>query len=517
MTTQNSNSKFSAKVLLLEDDQDLQELFHDYFTPRGYEVICRGSAEEARDVFISQPTGAPIDLVVTDFMLPNMNGVELIESLKKVSPDTPIILMTAHSSFDLAMEAIEKGAFDFAVKPVHFQQMALTMERAIHVSRLTHENKKLKSEVDSFGSSSNSVIIRSASMRQVVDLAKRVSRSNSTVLITGESGTGKEVIAKIIHDSSSRADKPFIAINCSAIPETLLETELFGHVKGSFTGADGNKVGLFEEANGGTIFLDEIGELSQPLQAKLLRVLQEKKIRRVGDNEHRDIDVRILAATHKNLVEEVKAKRFRDDLYFRLNVIPIKIPALRDRREDIIPLAMHFLKRFREKTNSSARGFSKEALGFLLKNDWSGNVRELENSVERALVLCEGDLIDVRHFLNPENEIQKSIGGDILTDENIESLIEQQSQELAPPAMQAGDMKTSNASASPLQSASSSLVAPGEWITLEDLEMRYIKMVLKEVDGVKEKAAKILDVDRKTLYRKLTAHNKTGHEVRVSH
>ncbi len=524
--------KIHAKVLLLEDDVDLQELFKDYFTPRGYEVICRSSAEDAEKEIISHSTAEhPIDLVVTDFRLPNMNGLELIGLLKKIAPATPIILVTAHGSLDLAIEAIDKGAFDFVLKPIQFAQLSLSMERAIYVSRLVKENQNLKIAMDQSQKKMGGFIAKSTSMLAIIDLAKRVANSSATVLLNGESGTGKEVLAQIIHSTSSRAHKSFVAINCSAIPETLLESELFGHAKGSFTGADDKKVGLFEEAEGGTLFLDEIGDLSLPLQAKLLRVIQERKIRRVGENQYRDIDVRLLAATHKNLAEEVKAKRFRDDLFFRLNVIPIRIPSLRERREDILPLAAHFLKIFTERMNSKVQGFSKRALHFLLKSNWPGNVRELENAIERAVVLCESDWIDESHFFLPVQDIVPP-RPEGLTEESISNMIDQQSQDPAtlpspadfvainaPPKRDQTHVPMGATDQHPDAAGGilNHLLAQGEWVTLDDLEKRYIKLVLKEVDGVKEKAAKILDVDRKTLYRKLVMMENANKEVVQHH
>jgi len=502
----------TKKVLLLEDDRDLQNLIRDYFAPRGYEIISHSSAEAAEKEIIMNSSGDhPIDLVITDFRLPNMNGIELIVLLKKIAPEIPIILVTAHSSVDLAVEAIEKGAFDFVVKPIQFSQLAISMERAVYVSRLLKENNRLKLTLDESTKKMGNIIAKSATMLSIIDLSKRVAGSDATVLIGGESGTGKEVLAQLIHATSPRVGKPFIAINCTAIPEALLESELFGHAKGSFTGADEKKVGLFEEAEGGTLLLDEIGDLSLALQAKLLRVIQDRKIKRVGENQYRDIDVRILAATHKNLSEEVKAKRFREDLFFRLNVIPIKIPSLRERREDILPLAEHFLKIFKARTNSRATGFSKEALHYLLKNNWPGNVRELENAIERAVVLCDSDLIQERHLLVPAAGLAPNVNPDVLTDENIDHLIEEQAQnQVKNPEEKRTE---SSSSAEPVQTRTQdstqiptgNLLSKGELISLATLEKRYIRFVLGEVDGVKEKAAKILEVDRKTLYRKLVS------------
>ena len=511
-----------AKVLLLDDDLDLQELIQDYFRPRGYDFICHASAEQGLNEVIRHASNPePIDLVITDFRLPNMNGIELIEQFKKVAPHIPIILITAHSSLDLAVEAIEKGAYDFVVKPIQFPQLAISMERAVYFSRLQSENLKLRTAIESTSPKEGQVIAKSTLMNSVIDLAKRVAKSDATVLITGESGTGKEVLAQLIHASSPRAQKPFVAINCSAIPEALLESELFGHAKGSFTGADEKKMGLWEEANEGTLFLDEIGDLSLPLQAKLLRVVQERKIKRVGENQYRNINVRLLAATHKNLAAEVQAKRFREDLFFRLNVIPIKIPPVRDRREDILPLAEHFLRIFKKRNHNSVVGFSKKALQFLLKHDWKGNVRELENSIERAVVLCESPWIEEEHFLFPnmgtaenaspvaEDEVSRAISEQITEQQLADILSEHSRQAESIPA----EMTTASAATAMEPGANASFVGNGapqllqldEWVSLETLELRYINEVLRHVDGVKDHAAKILQIDRKTLYRKLEA------------
>ncbi len=497
-----------AKVLLLDDDLDLLELIQDYFKPRGYDIIAHTSAEQGVNEIIQQSTSAdPIDLVLTDFRLPNMSGIEFIEQLKRVAPEIPIILITAHGSLDLAVEAIEKGAFDFVVKPIQFPQLSISMERAVYFGRLQRENQKLKSAMENSVAQEGKVIARSQIMRSIIDLTKRVAKSDATVLITGESGTGKEVLASLIHATSRRAAQPFVAINCSAIPEALLESELFGHAKGSFTGADDKKMGLFEEANGGTLFLDEIGDLSLPLQAKLLRVIQEWKIKRVGENQYRDIDVRLIAATHKNLSEEVREKRFREDLFFRLNVIPIKVPSLRERREDILPLADYFLKIFKTRNESKIQGFSKKALQFMLSNEWKGNVRELENAIERAVVLCESPWIEDKDFLFPTSSIDVTPAlSTEINAEQIEQLLKNHDKE-----NQIGDEGTmiqdhpSPAGLGTISQNSVHLLGPDEFVPLETLELRYIKYVLDQVNGVKDRAAKILQVDRKTLYRKLEA------------
>lgn len=507
------------KVLLLDDDLDLQELIRDYFKPRGYEILCHSSAEQGvTEIIRNASSDEPINLVITDFRLPNMNGIELIEQLKRVAPQIPIILITAHSSLDLAIEAIEKGAYDFVVKPLQFPQLAISMERALYFSNLQQENLKLKTALETSSPNSVQIIAKSNVMKAVVDLAKRVAKSDATVLITGESGTGKEVLAQLIHSSSRRSNKPFIAINCSAIPETLLESELFGHAKGSFTGAEEKKLGLFEEANGGTLFLDEIGDLSLPLQAKLLRVIQERKIKRVGENQYREIDVRLLAATHKNMTEEVDSKRFREDLFFRLNVIPIKIPSLKERREDLLVLADHFLNKFKQRNDSRLRGFSKSVLRFILRHEWKGNVRELENSIERAVVLSDGPWIEEADFLFADpvsalaHSAEMTLARENLSDQDLDKILEnhhlaQENQAVAiTPVLESVTTKMAGDPATTGEAPAEGfapILAFGELIPLETLELRYIKYVLEHSKGVKDRAAKILQVDRKTLYRKL--------------
>lgn len=493
----------STKVLLLDDDQDIRELLTDYFKPRGYEFISYSSAEQGLDEIVRQSScSLPIDLVITDFRLPNMSGIELIKRLKKIAPQIPIILITAHSSLDLAIEAIQMGAFDFVVKPIQFPQLSISMARAVHFGRLQIENEKLKSKMDESVPEKGQIIAKSPLMKSTVDLATRVAKSDATVLISGESGTGKEVIAKHIHSSSKRAEKPFVAINCSAIPETLLESELFGHAKGSFTGASETKIGLFEEASGGTLFLDEIGDLSLPLQAKLLRVIQEWKIKRVGENQYREIDVRLLVATHKDLSEEVRSMRFREDLFFRLNVIPIKVVPLRDRKEDILPLAEHFLRSFVRRGDSKVSGFSKKSLEFLLRNPWRGNVRELENTIERAVVLCDSNLIEEKDLVFPtHNDGAGVLLSEATEGEYIEQMLKEHGAQAPMEETEATDTATVDSSI-PIQT-SVHLLAVGELVPLAVVELRYIQHVLAKVGNVKDRAAKVLQVDRKTLYRKL--------------
>ncbi len=460
-----------ARILVLEDDSDLRDLLSNYYTPRGYALTCyEDPTVPLRELETLSARELPYDLVLTDLKMPNMDGIAFIERMKKVHPELPIILMTTHGSVENAVSAVESGAFDFIVKPLHFPQLNVVMERALKMRRLQIDNAQLRSAVRSTWSFEG-VVGKSTRIQAVFDLAKRVANSNANVLITGESGTGKEVIARAIHQHGSRRKGPFVAINCSAIPETLLESELFGHAKGSFTGASEKKVGLFEEAEGGVLFLDEIGDLNLPLQAKLLRVLQERKVKRIGENQYRPIDVRILCATHKSLRTEVQEKRFREDLFFRLNVIPIEIPPLRERPEDIIPLAQHFFKRFSAENETRAQSISTAALDLMLRLPWRGNVRELENAIERAVVLANGPEILPEDLPRPE-----------LTPSSPRPAAASSTEELFG---QLTSVPTENLP------------------SLEEFDLRYIQHVLKSARGVKEQAARILKIDRKTLYRRV--------------
>jgi DNA-binding NtrC family response regulator len=356
----------------------------------------------------------------------------------------------------------------------------VSVERAIHFSRIHRENQVLKVAVKQrSGMAADGIIGRSPGFLKALDLARRVSDSPASVFIHGESGTGKEVIAKSIHAFGKRAKEPFVAINCSAIPENLLESELFGYAKGAFTGASDKKIGLFEEAEGGTLFLDEIGDLSLPLQAKLLRVLQERQIKRIGENQPRAINVRVVSATHKDLGAEVVAGRFREDLFFRLNVIPITIPPLRERREDIVPLAEFFLSKYAALNGSPADAFTKAALERLLSNPWRGNVRELENKIERAVVLATSRLIDVADLFE----------GDLV---------------LSTPASALGATVAAPLVSSVSAEAGAMPLGPeGRLLKLEELTMSYIRFALEKNKGAKDRTAQALGIDRKTLYKKL--------------
>lgn len=452
-------------IVLIDDDADLLDLLTSYLKQRGYFVHPYSSAEEAVVEIENKRTKS--DVVITDLKLPTMSGIEFIKRIKKTLPALPIILMTSEGSVETAVEAIDNGAYDFVLKPLHMPQLMISIQRAIHLSEIEVENENLKTLFhgqDYMGL--KGVIGKSSGFKSAMELARRVSGSQANVLITGESGSGKEVIARAVHDLGDKKDGPFIAINCSAIPENLLESELFGHAKGSFTGASEKKVGLFEEANKGTLFLDEIGDLSLPLQAKLLRVLQERKIKRIGENQYRDISARIICATHKDLKKEVSEGRFREDLFFRLNVIPIYMPPLRERKEDILPLSEYFLKKFALMNNSPVKGFTKEAIQKLESRNWRGNVRELENAIERAVVLCIHDYITPED-LPGEEQIEKASTEQVV---EVEQFLDHPN---------------------------------GHTPTLEEISKKYIQYIYDKNSGAKEQTAKDLGIDRKTLYRKL--------------
>lgn len=454
-----------ARLLIIDDDQDIQDLIAGFFRVRNYEVIPYEDAQRALEDITSGKVVC--DVVVTDLMLPGISGIEFTQRMKSMGHFTPIILITANKKVEVAVDAIAAGAYDFVVKPLHFPQLLVSVERALYLTQVKEENTTLKTvvQLQEGPTSPEGIVGKSQGIKNALNLARRVARSSANILITGESGTGKEVIAKAIHAIGARKKAPFVAINCSAIPENLLESELFGHAKGSFTGAYDKKVGLFEEAEGGTLFLDEIGDLSLPLQAKLLRVLQEKKIKRIGENQYRPINVRILSATHKNLREEINEKRFREDLFFRLNVIPIWIPPLRERKEDIIPLAEFFLRKYSALNGVVPKQFNKEALEYLIHNNWPGNVRELENTVERAVVLA---------------------GGDSIRYEDV--------------AVMATQDPTGIKEETGLRFPT---IGKSKILTVEELINKYVQHVLELNHGVKEKTAKDLQIDRKTLYRRL--------------
>jgi len=378
-----------ASILVVDDEPGLREMLSILFRREGYDVTVSPGFETARDALKNAPT--PYGLVLTDLMMPDGSGLDVLSLAKERSDETEVIVMTAHGALETAIEAMKRGAYDFITKPFATTELRALVKKAFEKGALVAENVRLRAKVDR--QNPKDLLGHSQPMRQILDLIGRVATSRSTVLITGESGTGKERIARAVHDLSDRKDKPFLVVNCGAIPEALVESELFGHERGAFTGAAGRKLGIFREAEGGTVLLDEVGELPLGVQVKLLRVLQEKKVRGIGEAAESSVDVRVLAATNRVIEDDVKAGKFRQDLYYRLNVIRIAVPPLRDRREDVAELAAFFLDRCAREHNKSIRGFSGDALRALDAYDFPGNVRELENIVERAVTLASGPQI----------------------------------------------------------------------------------------------------------------------------
>jgi two-component system response regulator PilR (NtrC family) len=371
-----------SRILVVDDEESMRQLLEIALGKEGYRVTLAESGKKATDLFDK----SSYDLVISDIKMPDMTGVDVLRHVKETDPSVPVIMVTAYASAETAVEALRLGAYDYLTKPFKLEELKTNIRNALERVRLKRENESLKRELKKTHGL-DSMLGRSPVMNELFEHIKSVAITNSTVLITGESGTGKELAARAIHVRSPRASEPFVSINCGALPETLLESELFGHIKGSFTGATSNHKGLFEVAHRGTIFLDEIGEMSPTMQVKLLRVLQEKKIRRIGATEEVEVDVRIIAATNKDLERGVADKSFREDLFYRLNVIPIHLPPLRERKEDIALLAETFLAKSCGTSGKKITKISEEAMRRLEAHDWPGNVRELENVIERAVAL----------------------------------------------------------------------------------------------------------------------------------
>jgi two-component system response regulator AtoC len=402
------------RILLIDDEENFRHMLSVILKKRGYDVE---TASDGTDGLKKVDSGA-FDTVLCDIRMPQMDGLEFLKEAQKAGCESTIIMMSAYGTLDTAIEAMKMGAYDYISKPFKPDEIILTLKKAEERERLRRENLFLKKEVQKEYSFEN-IISKNERMRQIFDTIRKVAKYKSTILIAGESGTGKELVAKAIHFNSDRSNHPFIPVNCGAIPENLLESELFGHTKGSFTNAVRTKKGLFEEANGGTMFLDEIGELPLQLQVKLLRVLQDGEIRRIGDSRAIQIDVRIIAATIKDLDKEVRENKFRDDLFYRLNVLPMKIPPLRERKEDIPLLVDHFIHKYSRELGKPIEGIVPEALNCLLNYNWNGNVRELENVIERAIVLTESIRIQVENLpveiQNPKEESKLSLLNDELS------------------------------------------------------------------------------------------------------
>ncbi len=400
------NIRKTPTVLVVEDDLEHRKAMMRILGNEGYGTIEADNGQDGLEQAISKK----VDIIVTDLRLPVLDGVELLKRTKSVLPEVEVILITGHGTVEVAVEAIKEGAYDFITKPIKKAQLQHLVQKAAEKQFLSRENKELRSQLNQ--QASRKLIFGSSEMRRVSTMIEQVAPSTATILITGDSGTGKEVVADAIHAASPRAGRALIKVSCAALPETLLEDELFGHEKGAYTGAHARKIGRFELADGGTLFLDEIGEVTPAVQVKLLRVLQDGKIERLGGTRTIDTDVRIIAATNKDLQHEVEQHQFREDLFYRLNVVRIDIPGLRDRKEDIPMLAMHFLKMYSDKNQKYIEGFSEDAMLALTSYDWPGNVRELENAIEHAVVFTNGDRVPMSvlpHNVSAFAETQHSL------------------------------------------------------------------------------------------------------------
>ena len=392
------------RILIIDDEESFRHMLSVILKREGYEVDAAPDGQEG----LQKMTLNTYDQVLCDIRMPRMDGLEFLREVQKAGMDATLIMMSAYGTVDTAIEAMKSGAYDYISKPFKPDEIILTLKKAEERERLRRENERLRREVRSQYSFEN-IVSKNEKMQKLFDVIRKVAPYKSTILIIGESGTGKELVARALHYQSDRSQRAFIPVNCGAIPENLLESELFGHVKGAFTDAIRTKKGLFEEADGGTLFLDEIGELPLQLQVKLLRVLQEGEIRRVGEAKPIQVDVRIVAATVKDLIREVKEGRFREDLFYRLNVFPIHLPPLRERREDIPLLASHFVKKYNQALGKAVASINPKAVETLLNYRWFGNVRELENTIERAIVLADGSEIDKENLPAEIQEFEEGV------------------------------------------------------------------------------------------------------------
>jgi DNA-binding NtrC family response regulator len=450
-----------SQILVIDDEPANRQALTLLLTRAGYEVQEAASGEEALEIL--QKT--PFEIIITDLFLPGVSGIDILKRVKEDSPYTNVILITGHASAESAVEAMKEGAFDYITKPFNFEQLKVLIAKALEKSRLVAENLYLRQQLRGKYKFTN-IIGNSLAMQQVFSRMERILTTDSTILILGESGTGKELVAKAIHFNGHRREKPFIAINCGAIPAELLESELFGHVRGSFTGAVADKIGKFEVANQGTIFLDEIATMPAHLQMKLLRVLQEQEVERVGSSRKIKLNVRVISATNANLEEEVRKGTFREDLYYRLNVIPIVLPPLRNRREDIALLARHFLQKICREMKRPLMSVSPAAMRALEAYDWPGNVREMENVIERTVALTDGEVIEPK-------DLPGNIGG-------------------------TADGEDSHVFSPRVTPEGVDMVR-----TIEQIEKGMIREALTLAGGVKARAASLLNLNRTTLVEKI--------------
>ncbi|MFA7404071.1 MAG: sigma-54 dependent transcriptional regulator [Pelobacteraceae bacterium] len=451
-------------IFVCDDEPDILSYLDKLLRASGYrvETFQRGTDLMMR---LESATAMPCDVILQDVRMPDMDGLQMLDRGSKRWPDIPVIIMTAHGTIDDAINAIKQGAYDYITKPFPKEKLLGMLERLIDHRRLANENQLLREELQRGSSAADAIIFRSKVFQEVYDLTLQVAESDANILVMGESGTGKELIAGALHRNSPRRDKPFVSLNCAVLSDTLLESQLFGHVRGAFTGAVMNQKGLLEEADGGTLFLDEIGDVSPAVQAKLLRVTQEKDFIVLGSTRSRKVDVRFVAATNKDLMNEVREGRFREDLYYRLNVISINLPPLRERRDDIEPLARHFLKGSTRRMKKDVAGIDDEAMQALVQYDWPGNVRELENVMERAVILARTNMITIG--LLPLGARREAL---------------------------------------------SAATSTTRMIALDEIERQHITSILKETGFHKSRAAEILGISRKTLDRKIVDYNLTGRD-----
>ncbi|NWF93113.1 MAG: sigma-54-dependent Fis family transcriptional regulator [Syntrophaceae bacterium] len=447
-----------TKIIVIDDEPLMRITVQDALMADGYKVAVAETGKEGLALFTKNHT----DILITDLKLPDMDGVQVLKEVKAMVPETQVIMITAYGSIDSAVRAMKAGASDYLTKPFAMDELLLIIKRLVRIKQLEEENLLLRKKVEErYGL--EGLVGKSPQMLKVYDLIETVSQTDTTVLLYGESGTGKEVVANAIHLQSPRKNRPFVKVNCAALPETLLESELFGHEKGAFTGALKQRKGRFEMADGGTLFLDEIGDIAPGVQVKLLRVLQERQFERVGGNETISVDVRLICATQRDLKEEIQKGTFREDLYYRLNVVPIMLPALRERREDILLLADHFIDKFSKKMGKEITGLSEDAKTLLFKYSFPGNIRELENMLERAIALLKGKTIQA------EDLPEEVCGSETPVHTICEKIL----------------------ASKPLSSA------------VRLFEKEYIQSVLEKTKGKKGQAAEILGISRKTLWEKI--------------
>ena len=446
--------KEKPRILVVDDEESIRMMLRAVLEEEGYEIIEAADGPEA----VKAVEQNPLDLILLDIRMTTMDGIETLTEIRKISPFVPVLMMTAYATVKTAVEALKAGAFEYLAKPLDIEELKILVQKALEYYRLREENLTLKERLGSRFDFSR-IIGKGRKMKELFDFLAQVAPSEATVLILGESGTGKELVANAIHHNSPRTQQPFVKVACAALPETLLESELFGHEKGAFTGAIARREGRFQAAHRGTIFLDEVGEMSPAIQTKLLRVLQEREFEPVGSSRTAKVDVRVIAATNKDLGKEIKEGRFREDLFYRLNVIPIHLPPVRERKEDIPALANHFLSLYREKNKKEIKEISPKALDLLIRHDWPGNIRELENCLERAVIVARGELLAPADL---------------------------------PPAIQN----------LPAGKEDAEIPFPAG-ISLQEAEKALILKTLEDTGGNRSRAAEILGINRRTLQMKL--------------